>query len=928
MWRRRHAVQPAEAQECPAAFPQLWAGFVHAFVDALHAQGPAAPRPPHAQPGAAHPPQPPLALPAVPRLVAVGDLHGDLGKARRAFRLAGLIDAQDRWAGGTTTVVQVGDLLDRGDHELLLLFWLERLQRQAAAAGGAIHVLNGNHESMNVAGQYRYVTRGAMHSFRDWLHHHTLEAAMKARCGCAASAAQLHRLLRHQREHTHGHHTHPERPEAGARTAALEPGGAVTRRFFAPNPVVLQVGSTVFAHGGVLRHHVDYGLERMNREAQEWMLSGRADKKPKFLSGRTAVVWSRHYSAHDNDRCDCEQLAEVLGRVPGAQRMVVGHTIQEGGITSACQGRVLRIDVGLSRGCGDGSPEVLEILDDRVVRRLSEVQQENVAPVQQQGMAPAPMASRSLVAVAIVLLAVQTALAQQCGTERTAAQEAACPDDAFVPKSCRSALMGSSTAYRAYVAAWMASVAYDKADGVSWETAARRELARWRFSDIRFGAQGGIEFFVADAPDNVYLVFRGTDMNQAIDWKTNLRTEFITVTGLGQVHKGFWQAFTAVHEAFKDIVTDFRAGRKGIVYAGHSLGAAIATLAAASRQYRDKGSVANVFTFGSPKVGDATWAASYSNLGLDQLTFRYVNDRDPVALVPPGGSIGYRHVGRERRMFSSSSGDCKADTALVCPSGSKQYLADGILGKLADAACNGNGFVIGAANIFADLFTDISFSASDLLAAEPGICCADLKQHDMPVYSQRLRGGCMDACDRLIDCSCRQDEPQSSSTAAPSPAGATDLVLPSHMEGVSADMLEPVQEPQKPSHPDTASYRVVVQTSCALFAGTTAYLEVLVRDGDGRQFRSGYLDGPGKEFQQCNKDVFDVGTGNWVELSTITMQVYFKSRALFAGGWQPGWIQVIQNPGDSDNRRTSDGFCYGGKLSDAGWYTLSRCSSV
>lgn len=41
-------------------------------------------------------------------------------------------------------------------------------------------------------------------------------------------------------QHTHGHHTHPERPEAGARTAALEPGGEVTRRFFAPNPVVLQ----------------------------------------------------------------------------------------------------------------------------------------------------------------------------------------------------------------------------------------------------------------------------------------------------------------------------------------------------------------------------------------------------------------------------------------------------------------------------------------------------------------------------------------------------------------------------------------------------------------------------------------------------------------------------------------------------------------
>ena len=45
--------------------------------------------------------------PAVPRLVAIGDLHGDMGKAQRAFRLGGLIDDQDRWTGGTTTAVQV-----------------------------------------------------------------------------------------------------------------------------------------------------------------------------------------------------------------------------------------------------------------------------------------------------------------------------------------------------------------------------------------------------------------------------------------------------------------------------------------------------------------------------------------------------------------------------------------------------------------------------------------------------------------------------------------------------------------------------------------------------------------------------------------------------------------------------------------------------
>ena len=48
----------------------------------------------------------PAVLPAVARIVAIGDLHGDMDKTRRAFRLGGLIDANDRWIGGTTTAVQ------------------------------------------------------------------------------------------------------------------------------------------------------------------------------------------------------------------------------------------------------------------------------------------------------------------------------------------------------------------------------------------------------------------------------------------------------------------------------------------------------------------------------------------------------------------------------------------------------------------------------------------------------------------------------------------------------------------------------------------------------------------------------------------------------------------------------------------------------
>ena len=70
------------------------------------------------------------------RIVALGDLHGDLDAARAALRLAGAIDGTDRWVGGDLVVVQTGDQLDRGDQEQAVLELLERLQDEALAAGG------------------------------------------------------------------------------------------------------------------------------------------------------------------------------------------------------------------------------------------------------------------------------------------------------------------------------------------------------------------------------------------------------------------------------------------------------------------------------------------------------------------------------------------------------------------------------------------------------------------------------------------------------------------------------------------------------------------------------------------------------------------------------------------------------------------------
>ena len=73
-------------------------------------------------------------LPGSARLVAIGDIHGDLTALRGALRLAGAIDTDDKWIGKDLTVVQTGDQVDRGDQDREVLDLLEKLTPSRPAA--------------------------------------------------------------------------------------------------------------------------------------------------------------------------------------------------------------------------------------------------------------------------------------------------------------------------------------------------------------------------------------------------------------------------------------------------------------------------------------------------------------------------------------------------------------------------------------------------------------------------------------------------------------------------------------------------------------------------------------------------------------------------------------------------------------------------
>jgi hypothetical protein len=250
-----------------------------------------------------------LAGPAVAgRIVAMGDLHGDLDATRQALRLAGAIDDSDHWIGGTLTVVQTGDQLDRGDQEKAILELLDRLQDEARAAGGALHILNGNHELMNARPDLRYVTEGGFADFE----------------GAVPIAEEDSLLLAHE-------------PSQRSRVAAFRPG-APYAVMLAERPVVLVLDGNVFVHGGVLPMHLDYGLDRLNDEVRDWLLG--LGEPPEFIHTGNSPTWTRDYS-DEVEAEDCQQLAEVLERL-GAKMAGCGASMRAWPNTTAAGSRCWR----------------------------------------------------------------------------------------------------------------------------------------------------------------------------------------------------------------------------------------------------------------------------------------------------------------------------------------------------------------------------------------------------------------------------------------------------------------------------------------------------------------------------------------------------------------------------------------------------------
>lgn len=168
-------------------------------------------------------------------------------------------------------------------------------------------------------------------------------------------------------------------------------------------------------------------------------------------------------------------------------------------------------------------------------------------------------------------------------------------------------------------------------------------LASVGFSDCQFfekptgtRGQGSHGFLAIDRVGKLgVLAFRGTDKDDPTDLMDDANARPEAWPGGGKVHSGFANALTEIWNQVAPALQAAAGWR--LLFTGHSLGAAMATLAA------DLNPPASLYTFGSPRVGDANFVATLQKKQLDN--HRYVDCCDLVARLPPDGFLGYVHIG-------------------------------------------------------------------------------------------------------------------------------------------------------------------------------------------------------------------------------------------------------------------------------------------
>src|SRR5215203_5850092 len=237
------------------------------------------------------------------KLLVLSDIEGTFQGLNRLLLAGGVIDKQFNWVFGTGHLVICGDLFDRGDEVIACLWLLYKLEEEAKANGGYVHIVLGNHEIMNMSEDLRYV------------HPKYLQAAAVM----------------------------------GKNYINLYDVNTELGRWLRTKNIMERIGDVLFLHGGVSQavNENALSLKKMNNRVRPFYDKSGFDSLlakanvTTFFDGETSPFWYRGYFMQP--KASMAQVDSTL-RIFNVHRIIVGHTIVDS-IQTLYNGKVIAIDV-------------------------------------------------------------------------------------------------------------------------------------------------------------------------------------------------------------------------------------------------------------------------------------------------------------------------------------------------------------------------------------------------------------------------------------------------------------------------------------------------------------------------------------------------------------------------------------------------------
>ena len=257
----------------------------------------------------------------VEKIVVIGDIHADYEVLIAVLKKAGLINDKLEWIGGKTYLVMIGDLVDgkaridnwTGDSDLKVINFLSKLIKLAKRKGGDVIILLGNHEFMNIRGNFSY---SGDHGIQ----------------------------------------------EMGGELKRLKYFNNQFRKFAKKCYLVVNIEGWIFSHAGIPPEiSKKYSISKLNAMLQKFLSNEMSLHEDNvffnIINGENGILTTREFGFNN---VNCKRLSLSLQNLK-ANHMVIGHTVQEK-VNEVCNKKLWRVDVGLSRAFGNNSRKNLGFL--------------------------------------------------------------------------------------------------------------------------------------------------------------------------------------------------------------------------------------------------------------------------------------------------------------------------------------------------------------------------------------------------------------------------------------------------------------------------------------------------------------------------------------------------------------------------------------